>query len=543
MTIVLRDHQTDCINTLMHWTPPEGKPDYAVAEVTVAGGKSLILGCLAGYNQTGRTLIIAHTKELVKQNTEACEAVGIKPGICSASIRKDVFKRVTVGTVQTIVRRLKHFRDVTLILVDEVHRCPVNKTSSYRKIFEALPHAKVRGLTGTAFRADGTGSLEKTFGPIIFTYNFLDALEDGYVKPLVPAHSEEAANISIEGLKTTKLGGEDEFDLTEMGTRAEKLSPVHAKAIRQTMDRQHRKCVLVFACNIKHADKLEHELQQAGVDAKAVHSFTNHVERDKRVLAFRQRKLACMISVAMFDTGFNVPDVDLLAYCRATKSPVFFAQSLGRGARITPHAENCAVLDFGGNVQRHGSLDCIAAAPGVELECEECGTHWETWKHGRTCPECNAVHKSATKCKGCEARFDSFYHGNTCPHCGLIQSAVKKCNACSQNYATFLHPICPHCGYDNTSIRDVGKDLSESGHAKELISTTEILRREPWQDITRPPFRGTTSWQLPTKYVTVRWPYDVLPENISKVFLVRTGNGHVVVKGWYDDRNCVVHQL
>src|SRR6516165_8547053 len=257
MTIVLRDHQTDCINTLMHWTPPEGQPDYAVAEVTVAGGKSLILGACAGYNQTGRTLIIAHTKELVKQNTEACEAVGIKPGICSASIRKDVFKKVTVGTVQTIVRRLKHFKDVTLVLVDEVHRTPINKTSSYRKIFEALPQAKVRGLTGTAFRADGTGSLEKTFGPIIFNYTFLDALEDGYVKPLVPAHSEEAASISTEGLKTI---GED-YDLEEMGTRAEKLSPVHARAIKQTMDRQHRKCALVFACNIKHADRLEGELR------------------------------------------------------------------------------------------------------------------------------------------------------------------------------------------------------------------------------------------------------------------------------------------
>src|SRR5579859_2174711 len=542
MNVIFRNHQNKCIVALMEWMPPLGQPNYAVAEVTVAGGKSLILGGCAIQNPFGRTLIIAHTKELVKQNVEACEAVGIKPGICSASIRKDVFKRVTVGTVQTIVRRLKHFKDVSLILVDEVHRTPVNKTSSYRKIFEAIPHAKVRGLTGTAFRADGTGSLEKTFGPIIFKYSFLDALEDGYVKPLVPAHSDEAANISVEGLKTTKVDGQDEFDLTEMGTRAEKLSPLHAKAIKQTMDRQGRKCVLVFACNIKHANRLEKELRAAGVNAMAVHSELHHGTRDKAVAAFRSSQLECLISVAMFDTGFNVPQIDLEAFCRATKSPVFFAQALGRGARITPHAENCAVLDFGGNCNRHGSLDCIAAAPGIELECEECGTLWETWKHGRTCPECEAVHKSATKCKGCEARFDAFYHGATCPHCGLIQSAVKKCNACSQNYATFLHPICPHCGYDNTSVRDVGKDLSEGGHAKEIVSITDILKRQPWQDITRPPFRGTTSWQIPTKYATVRWPYDILPPEITKVFLVKTGGGHVTVKGWYGSDG-IIRQL
>jgi superfamily II DNA or RNA helicase len=83
--------------------------------------KSLILGALAGYN-TGRTLMLAHNKELVVQNVEACKQVGLKPGICSASIAKNVYSHITVGTVQTAVQRTKHFQDVTLVLVDEVHR-------------------------------------------------------------------------------------------------------------------------------------------------------------------------------------------------------------------------------------------------------------------------------------------------------------------------------------------------------------------------------------------------------------------------------------
>ena len=114
--LVLRNHQSKCMDTL-HAYPDK----YAVAEISVAGGKSLILGCLAGMN-TGRTLILAHNKELVQQNADACRQVGIKPGICSASIGKNVFSKVTVGTVQTVVRRTKSFRDVTLILVDEVHK-------------------------------------------------------------------------------------------------------------------------------------------------------------------------------------------------------------------------------------------------------------------------------------------------------------------------------------------------------------------------------------------------------------------------------------
>jgi DNA repair protein RadD len=522
-------------------------PDkYAVAEVTVAGGKSLILGCLAGYAmQRGRVLILAHRAELVQQNVDACLSVGIRPGICSSKLGKNVFARVTVGTEQTIVRRLRSFQDVTDILVDEVHRVPVHQTSSYRRIFEGIPHARVRGLTGTPFRADGTGSLEKTFGPIIFRYSFLDALRDGYVKPLVPAHSDATAEINTEGLKTSG----DDFDLDEMAPRAIQLSKNHAVAIKQTMERQGRKCVLVFACNTEHADKLEADLNAIGVRAMSVHSKSPNGKREKAVAAFKARELPVMVSVAMFDTGFNAVHVDLLAFCRATKSAVFFAQALGRGARLTPYAENCAVLDFGGNVKRHGALDAIAAAPGIELKCEPwdapsegCGSEWETWKHGRTCPSCEAVHKTATKCKGCEARFDQFYHGGTCPHCGLLQASVRKCNACSQNYASFLHPMCPHCGYDNSSVQNAGKDLSETGAADDIISTSEILKAYPWQDITRPPFKTPTSWQLPTKYATVRWPYAELPGDIAKVYLVKAGNGHIVVKGWYSQSG-VVHQI
>jgi DNA repair protein RadD len=530
--MILRNHQTDCIDTLYAY--PE---KYAVAEVSVAGGKSLILGSLASYN-TGRTLILAHNKELVIQNAEACRQVGLKPGICSASIAKNVYRQVTVGTVQTVVRRTKWFQDVTMILVDEVHRTPINKTSSYRQVFEAIPGAKVRGLTGTAFRADGTGSLEKTFGPIIFKYSFLDALQDGYVKPLIPAYTDGKAEIDVDGLKVV---GED-YDLEEQASRAIALSPVHSKAIVQTMERQRRKCVLVFACNIAHADTLEEKLNKLGVEAAAVHSHSPKGKRDKMVAKFRARELPIMISVAMFDTGFNVPDVDMLAYCRATKSPVFFAQSLGRGARITPHAQNCAVLDFGGNVARHGSLDQIAAAPGATLVCDDCNTGWETWEHGRTCPRCQRVHQSATKCKGCTERFDQHFHGAVCPHCGLRQTSVKSCNACNGIYATWLHPICPHCGYDNTSVQKAGKDLTETGANHELINVTDIIKANPWQDIYEPPFKYGTTWQVPTKYATVIWPYAVLPSDIVSVYLLKTANGRITIKGWYD-RTGKVHQI
>jgi hypothetical protein len=73
----------------------------------------------------------------------------------------NAFARVTVGTIGTIINRVHLFRDVVAILVDEVHMVPPAKSSQYRKLFEKLQAAKVHGLTGTPFRADGTGDLPK----------------------------------------------------------------------------------------------------------------------------------------------------------------------------------------------------------------------------------------------------------------------------------------------------------------------------------------------------------------------------------------------
>ena len=102
-----RLHQTEGVRTLINH---DGR--FSVAEVSVAGGKSAMLGMLAiHYSQFGRVLIVAHNKELVIQNAEACKQLGCVPGVCSASISVNVFAKVTVGTIGTIVGRLHLFRD------------------------------------------------------------------------------------------------------------------------------------------------------------------------------------------------------------------------------------------------------------------------------------------------------------------------------------------------------------------------------------------------------------------------------------------------
>lgn len=533
-----RPHQTDGVHALVNF---DGR--FSVAEITVAGGKSAMLGMLAAYySNWGRVLIVAHNKELVRHNADAARLLGLSPGICSSSISTNAFAKVTVGTIGTIINRVHLFRDVVAILVDEVHMVPPAKSSQYRRLFDKLPSAKIHGLTGTPFRADGTGDLAKTFGPIAYRYTFLDALRDGYVKPLVPVDAGEDETIDVEDLKIT--GGD--FDLDEMAPRAIKLAPSHAKTIVDVMQKFSRRRVLVFCCNIDHVDKMEMQLHNLGVRTAGVHSRSIIGKRDKAVEAFRHGAVEILVSCNMFTTGFDVPDIDYMAFCRATKSAVYYAQGLGRGARITPHAANCLVSDFGGNIARHGTLDAVVAAPGRMLTCDDgnygsCGAEWETWEHGKTCPKCQTVHKSAPKCKACGERFDPHYCGLRCPHCGQSQADIKQCAACEETYAAFLHPICPFCAFDNTINQSPGKDLKTRGGAYEAVNVKRIIEAEPWQAVVSAPVKNDGGgWLLTTKYTTAVWPYEHLPQPHS-VYLKRSQNGRYVAAGIYDTSG-QVHQ-
>jgi DNA repair protein RadD len=355
LTPKLRPHQNEAVDALAG-----ANEHFAYAEMSVASGKSLTMAALAQRALAStRVLLLAHTEELASQNAAACRWLGLNPLICSAGLgQSSVFGRLTVGTVGTVANRLEYFKDCGVVIVDEVHRAKMRRhdngdASQYLQIKETLGNSWFRGLTGTGWREDGTGSLENTFGKCVFKYSFLDALEDGFVKPL-RAVAAKAPDIETKGLKTNSQGEWSGHELTNRGVA---LAPEHAAAFIAAMEEEGRSRALVFACDIKHADALEAECKKLGFDARAVH--TGNGGRGENVEAFRRGAFPILVSVQMFNTGFDIPDIDFMAFCRPMKSSLLYAQSLGRGARLSMFANDCVVVDFGGNILRHGALDMI----------------------------------------------------------------------------------------------------------------------------------------------------------------------------------------
>jgi len=79
---------------------------------------------------------------------------------------------------------------------------------------------------------------------------------------------------------------------------------------------------------------------------------------------------------------------------RPTMSPGLFYQMCGRGFRLHPDKSNCLVLDFGGNVLRHGPVDMLSARdrakakPGAAAAKECPGCHELISTGYAVCPRC-----------------------------------------------------------------------------------------------------------------------------------------------------------
>jgi DNA repair protein RadD len=126
--------------------------------------------------------------------------------------------------------------------------------------------------------------------------------------------------------------------------------------LRLAMDRQHG---LIFAVDVAHVETVTAELTRLGESVASVTGATPADERADRIARFKGGGLRWLVNCNVLTTGFDAPATDVLALLRPTASKSLHVQMLGRGMRRAKGKENCLVLDFSGNIRRHGSLDLL----------------------------------------------------------------------------------------------------------------------------------------------------------------------------------------
>lgn len=384
----LRYYQSEAVEAAFNYLcNNQGNP---VISLPTGAGKSVVVAELARRaveNYKGRVLILQHRKELVEQNADKVSKLYGKPvGINSAGLRRHATDEdVVLGGIQTVYSKASLFGRRNLVIVDEVHLVPNDGDGMYRTFFEQLrqinPGLRVVGLTATPYRT-GEGAIVSKgglFQDLCYDAPVNDLIDKGYLCRLTNKLTKNEADTSKLHLR----GGE--FILSEMQQLFSDLDETKAVAREIAEATANRSSVIVFCSGVSHAHDVCKEIHyQTGYRAEVISGESTDLERASFIEGFRRGSIRFLVNVDVLTTGFDAPNVDCVCLLRATNSPGLYYQMVGRGLRISPTKQDCLVLDFGGNLRRHGPIDAIdfgakaarkagnSPVDGPKKECPSC---------------------------------------------------------------------------------------------------------------------------------------------------------------------------
>jgi DNA repair protein RadD len=377
------------------------RDDNPCVVIPTAGGKTPVMASIckdAVGEWNGRVLILAHVKELLEQATDKLRAVcpEIEFGVYSAGLkRRDTRNPVIVAGIQSVYRRACELDAFDLVMVDESHLIPADGEGMYRQFLADAkivnPALRIAGFTATPFRLK-TGPIctpEGFLNHVCFEVGVRELIHDGFLCPL---RTKAGINKADFGQLHVR-GGEFVADEVEHLMDDERLvEAACGETVGYTGDRQ---AVLIFASGIKHGEHIVRVLaDQHGIECGFVTGETPTAERDAILGRFRRGELKYLCNINVLTTGFDAPHIDCVALVRPTLSPGLYYQMVGRGFRLHDGKKDCLVLDFGGNVMRHGPVDDLRIKPAGDGDGEA---------PAKECPECQALIAAGYA---------------TCPQCG-----------------------------------------------------------------------------------------------------------------------------
>ena len=467
----LRDYQQEAVSaTLKHFRKSN---ESAVIVLPTGSGKSLVIAELARL-ANHKILVLTHVKELVEQNHQKFESLGLNAGIYSAGLKqKNTHHQVTFASIQSAARNLEHFNhEYSLIIIDECHRVNLatqdvpkqnspNKdgeqeqasSNQYQQVIEHLtqinPNIKLLGLTATPYRL-GMGWIYRKhyrgimrveqirpFEHCIYELPLRYLIKKKYLTEpkLVDATIE---HYDFSGLKGSANG---EYNSTDVNALLSKHHRVTKGIIEQVMElSNNRQGIMIFAATVDHAKEIYSYLPTE--ESALITGATDGAERDQLITNFKLKNIKYLVNVSVLTTGFDAPHVDMIAILRPTQSVSLYQQIIGRGLRLSPNKQDCLVIDYTGNdfdlyQPEVGEKKPNSQSQPVQVFCPACEFPNVFWgicdddgdlveHYGRRCQGLIDDHESGHQC-------DYRFVFKECPHCGSENDiAARTCLQCSE---------------------------------------------------------------------------------------------------------------
>ena len=401
---MLRYYQEDAIKSVYTWFEQNETGNPCIVLPT-GSGKSHVIAALCkdalqNWPET-RILMLTHVKELIEQNVEKVRQhwAGAPLGIYSSGLNiKDLGEPITFAGIQSI-RNVSHkIGHVDLVIIDECHLVGHKNEGTYRELINKLestnPNLRVVGLTATPYRL-GHGLITDEpalFKALLEPATIAELVDKKYLSPL-------RSKITIAKLKTDgvhKRGGE--FIESELQAAVDTDANNNAVVDEVIARAGDRKAWLFFCAGVQHAQRVAEVLNNRGIVAKCLVGSTPAKERESIINDFKAGKIKALTNNNVLTTGFDYPDIDLIAMLRPTLSPGLYVQMAGRGMRLKSHTDHCLVLDFAHVVETHGPITAI----NIPSQQKQGGGEAPT-KVCEACHELNPI--SVKECVACGNPF------------------------------------------------------------------------------------------------------------------------------------------
>jgi len=413
--IELRPYQRAAVDAVYKYLRErDGNP---CVVLPTAAGKTPVLAEICRDAVTkwdGRVLVLAHVKELLQQAADKLHTMcpDVPVGVYSAGLKsRDTDHPVIVAGIQSVYKRAFELDRFDLILIDEAHLLNPGEGEGMYQTFLAdaklvNPHVRLIGLTATPYRMK-SGMLcgpDNLLTDICHEVGVKELINEGYLCPLKTKAGKRKVDTSSLHVRA------GEFVSSEVEALMDDEHVVQSACREIVSLTRDRNSVLIFAASIAHAEHVRAEIERIShCECGIVTGDTSAYDRDITLRRFKGERfpanlfgdetppLKYLVNVSVLTTGFDAPNVDCVVLLRPTASPGLYIQMVGRGFRLHPSKSDCLVLDYGGNILRHGPIDAIRiqdkSTGGGDAPAKEC-------------PECQAViHAAYAICPDCGYEF------------------------------------------------------------------------------------------------------------------------------------------
>lgn len=402
MQIEDRWYQKDCVEAL--YTDSTQEDIHPVAAVVTGGGKTFIGAMLIekilDNSPQSNILVLSHVQEILEQQIESLEIFfnGFPIGVYSSGLNSKTITKITVAGIQSVWRYPELFKHFDYVLIDEAHLISPKQNTMYRKFLKEIGATYI-GLTATPYRL-GTGVIYEGENALFnrLSYDltqgekFNRLQKEGYISFVYSKNT--SMKMGGDGIK--KVAGD--FSIKELSTKYDRENITKAACIETIYYGKKYKKWLIFAIDTDHANNIAKTLNEEGIKAIAIHSKMQG-DRKQAIEDFKKGIYRAAVNVDMLTTGLDIKNIDLISLMRATESTSLYQQMIGRGLRVHPDKEHCLVLDFAGNVKRHGPINDVV----IKTKLKGKGKGKPITKD---CPDCDFInHLSAKFCINCNYEF------------------------------------------------------------------------------------------------------------------------------------------